>query len=196
MRSSWSEKTSTMGEIIRGNVTRIMVCRLPAPPTRACSSNRESMLRNAGVSSMTLVDIPLAIRCAHMIPGTLKMLNGPSSTNGRRSSSLLKRPMDGSISMIHESVVASPGIMNDTQNTTSRVLLNGILVRARVQAITVAIGKLITTTSIQTIRVLPRARMRRGSSQATLQLARPHSRSPNQMYSAVLKLRPRMRMIG
>ena len=55
------------------------VLKLLAPPTRAASSSVESMLRNAGVKSMTLIEMPWPIRLAQTIPGTLKILNGPCS---------------------------------------------------------------------------------------------------------------------
>ena len=115
---------------------------------------------------------------------------------GSATNALLNSPMDGSISVIHESVVASPGIMNETQNTTSSVLLIGMLVRARTQAMTVAMGKLMAMTRNQIITVFRSAWKMRGSSQATRQLSSPHVRSPNQMDSDVLKLIPRIRMIG
>ena len=61
----------TITGIMSGSVTRVMVRRFEAPDTRAASSNARFMLRNAGVSSMTLADMPLAIRCTQTIPGTL-----------------------------------------------------------------------------------------------------------------------------
>ena len=74
-------KNRIIGEIIRGRVTLNIVRRLLAPPTRAASSKLASMLRKAGVKSMTLIEIPWPIRFAKTIPGTLKILKRPCAKN-------------------------------------------------------------------------------------------------------------------
>ena len=78
-RRSCNAKTKIIGEIINGRVTLKSVRKLPAPPTRAASSSVASMLRNAGVKSITLIEMPWPIKFAQTMPGTLKILNGPWS---------------------------------------------------------------------------------------------------------------------
>ncbi len=100
-----------IGETISGNVILKSVRRLLAPPTRAASSSVESMLRKAGVSSMTLIDIPWPIKLAQTMPGTLKILNGPWSRPKRFFSATLIMPISGSSKVIHAMVVGSAGTM-------------------------------------------------------------------------------------
>ncbi len=66
--------------------------------------------------------------------------------------------------------------------------LHGILVRASVHAMKVAMGKLTSITNIQIIRVLPTAWNNRGWVKATHQLASPHFGVPIRISGAVLKL--------
>ena len=63
--------TTVMAGIITGIVTRIIVRRFDAPETREASSSERFMFRNAGVSSITALDMVLPIRWTQMIPGTL-----------------------------------------------------------------------------------------------------------------------------
>ena len=70
-RTIWSTKTITMIGTISGSVTRNMVRRLDAPETRAASPKRTFMFRKAGVISITLAEMALAMRCTQMMPGTL-----------------------------------------------------------------------------------------------------------------------------
>ena len=60
-----------MGGIMTGSVTRMSVLMLDAPETRAASSSATFMLRNAGVSSITLPEIVPPMRWAKMMPSTL-----------------------------------------------------------------------------------------------------------------------------
>ncbi len=85
------------------------VRRLLAPPTRAASSKLASMLRKAGVSSMTLIEIPWPIRFAKTMPGTLKMLKGPCCNNPSFVRPTLIHPMSGSNKVIHAMVVGRAG---------------------------------------------------------------------------------------
>src|SRR5689334_3728616 len=144
-----------MGETISGRVTLKTVRRLLAPPTRAASSSVESILRKAGVNSITLIEMPCPIRFAQTIPGTLKMLNGPCSSPSKPFRPTLIMPMSGSNSVIHAIVVGSAGIMYEIQNKNSSARLQGILVRARIQAIVTPIGKLTTTDNAQINSELP-----------------------------------------
>ena len=70
MRTMLSMNTTERAGTITGSVTRIMVRTFEAPDTLAASSMLRSMLRKAGVRSMTFWEMALAIRCAQMIPGT------------------------------------------------------------------------------------------------------------------------------
>ncbi len=144
-----------MGEIISGSVTLKSVRRLLAPPTRAASSSVESMLRNAGVRSITLIEMPCPIRLAQTMPGTLKMLNGPCSRPSKFLSATLIMPTSGSNSVIHAMVVGRAGTMYETQNENSSAWLKGILVRARIHAMVTPTGKLMTTESDQISSELP-----------------------------------------
>ena len=93
MRTMFSMNTKTMGGIMTGSVTRIIVWMLEAPETRAASSSVTSMFRNAGVSSMTWLEMALPMRWAKMMPGTEYMLKGASSMKDRLVRSELRKPM-------------------------------------------------------------------------------------------------------
>ena len=110
----------TIGGIMTGSVTRIMVVTVEAPETRPASSSVTSMFRKAGVSSITELATPRPMTWIHTMPPMLKMLNGPSSMNGRASSALLMSPSSGSSSMIQPSVEEMPGTKKATQNMNSR----------------------------------------------------------------------------
>ena len=71
MRTRLSMNTTTMAGTMTGSVTRNRVRRGLAPDTWAASSSATLMLRNAGVSSMTLPEMALPIRCVKMMPSTL-----------------------------------------------------------------------------------------------------------------------------
>ncbi len=70
------------------------------------------------------------------------MLKGPSSTKGNHFAAWLIKPTSGSNKKVHPTVVESEGSMKDTQNINSKPRLKGIRVRARIQAIVTAKGKL------------------------------------------------------
>ena len=72
----------------------------------------------------------------------LKMFSGAESTNGSSFSPVLRTPIWGSVNSIQPMVTAMLGIMNAIQNMNSIPWLNGILVRAMIQAISTASGKL------------------------------------------------------
>ena len=57
-----------MTGVIAGTVMRINVVKAPAPDIRLASSRDASILRKAGVNSITFVDSPWVIKCAQMIP--------------------------------------------------------------------------------------------------------------------------------
>ena len=174
-----------MGEIMWGSVKRIMAMMLEAP---LISSMVVSILRKAGVSSMTLMEILFAIRCAQTMPGTLKILNGESLIKGSFSNPMLMSPMSGSSSVIQAMVVAMPGIMKETQNRSSRERLNGMFVRASTQETPTAMGKLIPTTNAHIMMLLPREETRPGVDQASHQCVSPHSRSPANQSGRASKL--------
>ena len=88
-----------------------MVPILLAPDTLAASSSAASMFLNAGVRSMTLKAMPSPISLTQMMPGMLKMLNGPSSMNGSAFNAVLSIPTSGSARSIHPIVVESCGNM-------------------------------------------------------------------------------------
>ena len=155
-----------------------------------------SMLRNAGVSSITLMEMPFAMRCAQTMPGTLKILNGESLMNGSFSRPILMSPMYGSSSVIQASVVAMPGIMNDIQKRNSMVWLNGMFVRASTHEMTTAIGKLIPTTKAQIMMLLPSETTSPGVAQASRQCCKPHSRSPTNQSARASKLLMTSRSTG
>ena len=71
MRIICKTMTRIIGETMRGSVTRNMVRMFEPPATREASSSAASMLRKAGVSSITLPAMPLATMCAHRMPGML-----------------------------------------------------------------------------------------------------------------------------
>ena len=93
--------------IMIGTVTRIIVLRLLAPEMRAASSKAASMFRKMGVSIMTVVAEAPPMTLTKMMPGTLKMLNGPLSTKGRNSRTAFATP-SGPRSMIH--AIRPPGV--------------------------------------------------------------------------------------
>ena len=62
MRITLSKKTTTITGVIAGTVIRHMVVKALAPDIRLASSIDASMRRNAGVISITFVDIPLLTR--------------------------------------------------------------------------------------------------------------------------------------
>ena len=62
--------------------------------------------------------------------------------NGSCTSPWFRMPLKGSSSMVQPTVVAMPGIMNDTQNMNSSACAHFTLVRASVQAIITATGSL------------------------------------------------------
>jgi hypothetical protein len=84
-------------------------------------------------------------------------------------------------------VVAIPGIMNETQNRNSIEWLKGIFVRARIQEINTAMGKLIPTTKLQTRMLLRRAIKMAGWLKPLDQLFSPHEKGSTKKSCAVLK---------
>jgi hypothetical protein len=58
MRITLSKKTTMMTGVIAGTVIRTRVVSGPAPDMRLASSIDASMRRNAGVSSITFVEMP------------------------------------------------------------------------------------------------------------------------------------------
>ena len=93
IRMSCRAKRSMIGETMTGIVTRTIVANLLAPLTRAASSNAASIFRKIGVSIITVVEEAPPITLTNMIPGTLKMLNGPLSMKGNNSKNVLAIPV-------------------------------------------------------------------------------------------------------
>src|SRR6266481_5335889 len=141
MRTRFSIRTMVMGGIMSGSVIRANVMKLEAPEARLASSNDASILRNAGVSSITFDEMTVLIRCTQTMPWTLKMLNGADVNMGNsRRMPTFSRPRSGSNSIIQPIVVNSDGSMNETQNRNSSACANGIRMRASAQAIKTAMG--------------------------------------------------------
>src|SRR5262245_58000902 len=130
------------------------------------------------------------------MPGTLKMLKGPCSTNPNFFRPILIHPMSGSNKVIHAIVVGSEGTMYEIQNMNSKVWLKGILVRARIQAMATPIGKLAATVTDQMKRELPNERSKPGRRNAFCQWRSPQLRGSTNQSAAVLKLLIKSRMTG
>ena len=68
MRITLSRKTTIITGVIAGTVMRTNVVNALAPDIRLASSIDASMRRNAGVSSMTLVEMPVATTWTQIMP--------------------------------------------------------------------------------------------------------------------------------
>ena len=124
MRTIINIKTSTIGGVIRGNVIRNAVPISEAPDVLPASSRETSMFRKAGVSSMTLWEMALAIRWAKMMPGRLKILKMGSLMKGtHRIKATFTMPTLSSRRNVQPMVTDRVGIMKDIQNPNSRFLL-------------------------------------------------------------------------
>src|ERR1043166_79570 len=120
MRITLRSTTTMMTGVIIGTVMRHIVVQVLAPDMRLASSSDESMRRNAGVISMTLVEMPLETRCAQMMPQKEKISNVKLPTMGQPRIVVLTSPVLGSSSSIQPKVVATLGMMNEIQKNSSK----------------------------------------------------------------------------
>src|SRR5581483_9649916 len=102
------------------------------------------------------------------------MLNGPFSTKGTISASLLRKPHSGAMSMIQPSVVATLGKMYAIQNMNSSLWVCGMLVRASTRLIATAVGKLMERTEAQMMNELRSDSKMPGVDHAWVQFVSPN----------------------